>query len=94
MGTYKLDKLDGVTVGFLGTVTNFTDVIDDLVKIDPRLGVDSITDLFEYITDDAGNIDEDKAKELCMDNLDGEDIDDEDAEARWGDQMYCRQAGK
>lgn len=29
-----------------------------------------------------------------MDALDGVDEDDDDPEAEWGDQMYCRQAGK
>lgn len=34
-------------------------------------------------------------KDLCMQELDGEDADDEeDPEIDWGDQMYCRQAGK
>lgn len=37
---------------------------------------------------------EDNAKSLCMGALDGVDEDDDDPEAEWGDQMYCRQAGK
>ncbi|WP_230861435.1 hypothetical protein [Lactobacillus crispatus] len=37
---------------------------------------------------------EESAKELCMKKLDGVNEDDDDPEAEWGDQMYCRQAGK
>lgn len=29
-----------------------------------------------------------------MKKLDGVNEDDDDPEAEWGDQMYCRQAGK
>ena len=61
---------------------------------DLKATVGMFGDLSEAITNDKGEFDEDLAKDLCMDCLDGEDVDDEDPEAEWGDEMYCRQAGK
>lgn len=91
MDGYKLEKL-GIKVGMFGDETTFLDVLNELVKFDPRLGIDSVEDLVNALSKSGYN--EDMAKDLCMDELDGVDIDDEDPEADWGDQMYCRQAGK
>lgn len=91
MDTYRLNDI-GATVGMFGSYPNFTEAINDLVKIDPRLHIDNLDDLIVALT--GHDIDEDKARDLCMQELDGEDLDDEDPEAEWGDEMYCRQAGK
>ena len=91
MDTYRLNDLKA-TVGMFGSYPNFTEAISDLVKIDPRLHIDNLDDLIVALT--GHDIDEDKARDLCMEELDGEDVDDEDPEAEWGDEMYCRQAGK
>ncbi|WEB33784.1 hypothetical protein [Lactobacillus crispatus] len=91
MDGYKLRKINA-TVGMFGNYTNFTAAVSDLVKIDPRLHIDSLDDLIVALT--GQDIDEDKARDFCMQELDGEDVDDEDPEAEWGDEMYCRQAGK
>ena len=56
------------------------------------LGFGSIADLSEYLT--GGNYDEGEAREICMNSLEGEDIDENDPDAEWGDQMYDRAAGK
>ena len=34
------------------------------------------------------------AQDLCMQELDGEDVDDEDPEAEWGDHQYDQAVGK
>ena len=91
MDGYKLRKINA-TVGMFGNYTNFTAVVSDLVKVDPRLHIDSLDDLIVALT--GQDIDEDKARDLCMQELDGEDVDDEDPEAEWGDEMYDRAAGK
>lgn len=91
MDTYKLNDIDA-TVGKFGNYTNFTAAVSDLVKIDPRLHIDSLDDLIVALT--GQDIDEDKARDLCMQELDGEDVDDEDPETEWGDEMYDRAAGK
>lgn len=92
MDGYKLNKL-GITVGmFDSDYQTFLDVLNQLVKFDPRLGIDSVEDLVNALS--VSGFDEDKAQELCMQELDGEDADDEDPEAEWGDEMYCRAAGK
>lgn len=92
MGVYKLQKL-GIKVGMFGNETTFLDVLNELVKFDPRLGIDSVEDLVNALSKSGYN--DDMAKDLCMQELDGEDADDEeDPELNWGDQMYCRQAGK
>lgn len=91
MGVYKLQKL-GIKVGMFGDETTFLDVLNELVKFDPRLGIDSVEDLVNALSKSGYN--EDMARDLCMQELDGEDADDEDPKVDWGDQMYCRQAGK
>lgn len=91
MDVYKLEKL-GIKVGMFGNETTFLDVLNGLVKIDPRLGIDNVEDLVNALSKSGYN--DDMAKDLCMQELDGEDVDDEDPEIDWGDQMYCRQAGK
>ena len=63
-----------------------------MIKIDPRLDINDVQDLVDTL---GGYKDfEESAKELCMKKLDGVDEDGDDPEAEWGDQMYCRQAGK
>lgn len=91
MGVYKLQEL-GIKVGMFGDETTFLDVLNELVKFDPRLGIDSVEDLVNALSKSGYN--EDMARDLCMQELDGEDADDEDPKVDWGDQMYCRQAGK
>lgn len=91
MDTYKLKDL-GITVGMFGDDTTFLDILNGMVKIDPRLGIDNVEDLVDQLS--KSGFDEDAAKDLCMDQFDGEDMDDENPEADWGDQMYCREAGK
>lgn len=91
MGVYKLQKL-GIKVGMFRDETTFLDVLNELVKFDPRLGIDSVEDLVNALSKSGYN--EDMARDLCMQELDGEDADDEDPKVDWGDQMYCRQAGK
>lgn len=91
MGVYKLQKL-GIKVGMFGDEITFLDVLNELVKFDPRLGIDSVEDLVNALSKSGYN--EDMARDLCMQELDGEDADDEDPKVDWGDQMYCRQAGK
>lgn len=99
-GIYKLDDLGGLTVGQGQDCNNFAEVIDHLLEKYPykqvkkMLGFDSIADLSEYLTDCYGDYDEAEAKEICIDAFDGEDIDDADPDVEWGDEMYCRQAGK
>ena len=99
MDTYKLNYLNA-TVGMFGDFSNFKDVIDYVFenttykKALDIFGCDDIQDLSESVTNDQGIFDDEKARQLCMDCLDGEDLDDEDPEAEWGDEMYCRQAGK
>ena len=99
MDTYRLNDLKA-TVGMFGDFTNFKDVIDFIFETNPFkkaldiFDCDDVGDLSEAITNDKGEFDEDLAKDLCMDCLDGEDVDDEDPEAEWGDEMYCRAAGK
>lgn len=96
MDTYKLNGLGGMTVGNGADFDSFADVIDYLhTSNHSHMGLDAVIDqLDECPTDEDGNYDEDEAKEICMNVLDGEDIDDEDPETEWGDEMYCRQAGK
>lgn len=97
---YKLDDLDGITVGAGQSFDNFAEVIDYLLETRPYgevrelLGFDSIADLSEYLVDAHGNYDEGEAREICMNSLEGEDIDEDDPDAEWGDQMYARAAGK
>ena len=95
---YRLDDLDGMTVGAGQNFDNFAEVIDYLLDNYPYkdvkklLGFDSIADLSEYLT--GGNYDEGEAREICMNSLEGEDIDEEDPYAEWGDHMYDVAAGK
>lgn len=97
---YKLDDLDGMTVGTGQDFDNFAEVIDYLLDTYPYkevrklLGFDSIADLAEYLVSENGNYDESEAREICMNALGGEDIDEEDPYAEWGDEMYDRAAGK
>lgn len=97
---YRLDDLDGMTVGAGQNFDNFAEVIDYLLETRPYgevkelLGFDSIADLSEYLVNSKGNYDESEAREICMNALGGEDIDEEDPYAEWGDEMYCRAAGK
>lgn len=97
---YKLDDLDGFTVGAGQNFDNFADVIDYLLETHPysevkeMLGFNSIADLSEYLTTNHGAYDESEAREICMNALGGEDIDEEDPYAEWGDHMYDVAAGK
>lgn len=94
MDTYKLRAIDATVSTFGDEFHTFTDVLNHMIKFDPRLGITDVQDLVDSL---AGYKDfEEGAKELCMKNLDGidEDEDEEDPEAEWGDEMYCRQAGK
>lgn len=99
MDTYRLNDLQA-TVGMFGDFSNFKDVIDYIFETNPFkkaldiFGCDDVQDLSEALTNSKGEFDEDLAKDLCMDCLDGVDEDDEDPEAEWGDEMYCRVAGK
>lgn len=92
MDGYKLRKIDA-TVGMFADFTSFKDVLNDMVKIDPRLGIDDVQDLTDALSENGGDF-EDSAKSLCMDALDGVDEDDDAPEAEWGDGMYDRAAGK
>lgn len=94
MDAYKLRDL-GITVGMFQEYSTFEEVLDTLFKpaLD-KLGLNSIQDLVEELTDDNGQVNEDKAMKLCMDNLDGINADDDAPEAEWGDSMYDHAAGK
>lgn len=91
MDVYKLEKL-GIKVGMFGNETTFLDVLNGLVKIDPRLGIDNVEDLVNALS--KSGYDDDMGKDLCLDELDGVDADDDDFETEWGDEMYDRAAGK
>lgn len=91
MDVYKLEKL-GIKVGMFGNETTFLDVLNGLVKIDPRLGIDNVEDLVNALSQ--SGYDDDMGKDLCLDELDGVDADDDDFETEWGDEMYDRVAGK
>ncbi len=91
MDVYKLEKL-GIKVGMFGNETTFLDVLNELVKIDPRLGIDNVEDLVNALSQ--SGYDDDMGKDLCLDELDGVDTDDDDFETEWGDEMYDRAAGK
>lgn len=91
MDVYKLEKL-GIKVGMFGNETTFLDVLNGLVKIDPRLGIDNVEDLVNALSQ--SGYDDDMGKDLCLDELDGVDADDDDFEKEWGDEMYDRAAGK
>lgn len=99
MDIYKLNDINA-TVGPDADFKNFKDVIDWVFfnypyeKALEMFSCDGIQDISEAVTNDKGQFDEEAAKGLCMDGLDGEDTDDEDPKAEWGDQMYCHQAGK
>lgn len=99
MDTYRLNDLKA-TVGMFGDFTHFKDVIDFIFETNPFkkaldiFGCDDVGDLSEAITNDKGEFDEDLAQDLCIDCLDGENVDDEDPEAEWGDQMFDRAVGK
>lgn len=92
MDTYKLRDIGATVSTFGDEYHTFNDVLNDMVKIDPRLGIEDVQDLVDTL---GGYSDfEESAKDLCMKNLDGVDEEDDDPEAEWGDEMYCRQAGK
>lgn len=97
---YRLDDLDGLTVGAGQNFDNFAQVIDYLFETHPysevrtMLGFRSIADLSEYLTTSEGAYDEGEAREICMEAFDGEDLDEEDPEAEYGDHMYDVAAGK
>ena len=97
---YKLDDLDGLTVGAGQNFDNFAQVIDYLFETHPysevrtMLGFRSIADLSEYLTTKHGAYDEAEAREICMNALGGEDIDEEDPYAEHGDHMCDVAAGK
>ncbi|MCT7743953.1 MAG: hypothetical protein N4R32_03035 [Lactobacillus crispatus] len=92
MDTYKLRDIGATVSTFGDEYQTFSDVLNDMIKIDPRLDINDVQDLVDTL---GGYEDfEESAKELCMKKLDGVNEDDDDPEAEWGDQMYCRQAGK
>ena len=106
MDTYRLNDLQA-TVGMFGDFSNFKDVIDYIFETNPFKkaldifdcddvgdGIARANGLDNALAGELVEFDEDLAKDLCMDCLDGEDVDDEDPEAEWGDEMYCRAAGK
>ncbi|MBI1711073.1 hypothetical protein HYQ50_2089 [Lactobacillus crispatus] len=92
MDSYKLRDIGSTVSTFGDEYQTFSDVLNDMIKIDPRLDINDVQDLVDTL---GGYEDfEESAKELCMKKLDGVNEDDDDPEAEWGDQMYCRQAGK
>ena len=92
MDSYKLRDIGATGSTFGDEYQTFSDVLNDMIKIDPRLDINDVQDLVDTL---GGYEDfEESAKELCMKKLDGVNEDDDDPEAEWGDQMYCRQAGK
>lgn len=97
---YKLDDLDGITVGAGQNFDNFAEIIDYLLETRPYgevrelLGFDSIADLSEYLVDAHGNYDEGEAREICMNALGGEDIDEDHPEYDWDDHKWAVSAGK
>lgn len=98
---YKLNDLNGLTVGKGQRFDDFAEVLDYLFenypykKVKEMLCFDSITDLAEYITDCNGEYDETETRDgWLLDALDGEDIDEEDPYAEHGDHMYDVAAGK
>ncbi|MBI1701795.1 hypothetical protein [Lactobacillus crispatus] len=92
MDSYKLRDIGATVSTFGDEYQTFSDVLNDMIKIDPRLDINDVQDLVDTL---GGYEDfEESAKELCMKKLDGVNEDDDDPEAEWGDQMYCRQAGK
>lgn len=92
MDSYKLRDIGATVSTFGDEYQTFSDVLNDMIKIDPRLDINDVQDLVDTL---GGYEDfEESAKELCMKKLDGVNEDDDDPEAEWGNQMYCRQAGK
>lgn len=92
MDTYKLRSIGATVSTFGDEFHTFSDVLNQMIKIDPKLGIEDVQDLVDRL---AGYEDfEEGAKELCMKNLNGVDEDEEDPEAEWGDEMYDRAAGK
>ncbi|MGM9914789.1 MAG: hypothetical protein ACI31U_05990 [Lactobacillus crispatus] len=55
MGGYKLRKIDA-TVGMFGDFTSFKDVLNDMVKIDPRLRIDDVQDLTDALNENGGGL--------------------------------------
>lgn len=92
MDSYKLRDIGATVSTFGDEYQTFSDVLNDMIKIDPRLDINDVQDLVDTLGGDEDF--EESAKELCMKKLDGVNEDDDDPEAEWGDQMYCRQAGK
>ena len=96
---YKLDDLQA-TVGKGQDFPTFLSVVDYVFEANnfgnalKIFDLTDVSDLAEAITDTTGHYSEDAAKELCLDRLDGHDIEDDDPEAEWGDEMYDRAAGK
>lgn len=55
MDGYKLRKI-GATVGMFDDYTSFKDVLNDMVKIDPRLGIDDVQDLTDALNENGGGL--------------------------------------
>ena len=53
MDGYKLRKIDA-TVGMFGDFTTFKDVLNKMIKIDPRLGIDDTEDLVDALNENGG----------------------------------------
>lgn len=94
-----LQKID-MTVGPFGDFQDFTEVIDYLFKnkgyeetLD-LFGLDGIEYLSEVLVNGNGCYDEEKARFLVIDSLDGIPEEGYNPELDWGDEMYCREAGK
>lgn len=99
MNRYYLKDLEA-TVGKGEDFETFEEVIDYMLESMPFKKVmkifscDGIANLTESLTGEHGFFNEIAAKDLCMDCLDGVDIEDEDFKSEWGDQMYDRAVGK
>ena len=55
MDGYKLRKIDA-TVGMFGDFTTFKDVLNKMIKIDPRLGIDDTEDLVDALNENGGGL--------------------------------------
>ena len=53
MDGYKLRKINA-TVGMFGDFTTFKDVLNKMIKIDPRLGIDDTEDLVDALNENGG----------------------------------------
>lgn len=99
--TYNLRSISA-SVGYFGEYDTFEQLIDDLlekqgyIKVCNLLDFGSLSDLVNNLAGKDGKFSEQKARELCMDKLDGV-IDPESSfnfKGQWEDYMYDRAVGK